>query len=225
MVSRTIGSRIFSLISEKHLICPQNSRGSQAYLIRKGFTASEEFHFSRRFIYSNDYKPTCQAQKNAYNKTIMDLTQQVNKLLIEKKLTIAAAESCTGGLVSASLTESPGSSRFFKMGLIAYSNEVKIRRLKINRTIIRNKGAVSKEVALKMATSIRKRSPADIGIGITGIAGPTGSTRRKPIGLVYIAIADNKRKDCWQFNFKGGRRQIRKHATQTALGLIKKWIA
>jgi nicotinamide-nucleotide amidase len=150
------------------------------------------------------------------------LIEQIHKTLIKKQKTLAVAESCTGGLVSVLLTQIPGSSQYFILGVVVYSNKTKQTLLKIPARLIAKKGAVSKEVAQKMAQSVRKIAKADFGIGITGIAGPTGGTFKKPVGTVFIAIDGKNKKLCKKFLFKGNRIVIRKKSALKALELLKK---
>lgn len=117
------------------------------------------------------------------------IEKTVGKLLREKNKTLAIAESCTGGYISHLITRVPGSSDYFKGGIISYSNEIKIYQLGVNEATLKEKGAVSKETALQMAEGIRKRMKSDFGIGVTGIAGPLGGTSEKPIGTVWIAVS------------------------------------
>lgn len=150
--------------------------------------------------------------------------KQLHNLLIKKDLSISTAESCTAWLLSSMLTSASGSSKYFNTGIIAYSNAVKEKILKVNRKLIKLKGAVSKDVALAMAKSIRGIAKTDLGVSITGIAGPTGESKTKPIGLIYIAIADKDGALGWEFKFKGNRNNIRKIAAETAIQLLKQWI-
>ena len=117
----------------------------------------------------------------------MDL-KTLHKKLIHKKLTISVAESCTGGLLANNLTKLANSSKYFQMGLITYSNEAKIKILKVNKNIIKKYGAVSKECCEAMVKNLSKISKSKINVSITGIAGPGGATKDKPVGLVYIGI-------------------------------------
>jgi len=147
---------------------------------------------------------------------------QIHKLLLKKQKTVAVAESCTGGLSSALLTQLSGSSRYFILGAVAYSNRVKVRVLYIPNTILAKHGAVSNTVARLMASQIRIISGADLGLGITGIAGPTGGTPRKPVGTVFIAAVSKNRNICRKFNFRGSRTVVRKKAALKSLELLKK---
>ena len=114
--------------------------------------------------------------------------KKLHKKLIDKKLTISVAESCTGGLLANNLTKLANSSKYFQMGLITYSNEAKIKILKVNKNIIKKYGAVSKECCEAMVKNLSKISKSKINVSITGIAGPGGGTKDKPVGLVYIGI-------------------------------------
>ncbi len=149
---------------------------------------------------------------------------QLHALLIKKRLTIATAESCTAGLLAAFLTKTSGSSKFFVMGVVTYSNKSKTKILKIKSSLLSYKGAVSKDVAMAMASNIRKIAKTSLGVGITGIAGPRGATVNKPLGLVYIAVSSAKGVECKKFNFKGKRQKIRQEAKNAAVNLIKKCI-
>lgn len=151
-----------------------------------------------------------------------EILNQIHKLLIKKKKNIAIAESCTGGLACNLLTQIPGSSNYFILGIVAYSNKAKRDILKIPAGLIAKKGAVSKEVAQKLAKSIRRLAKTDFGIGITGIAGPTGGTFKKPVGTVFIAVDSKTKKICKRFIFKGNRLNIRKVAAWKALELLKR---
>lgn len=147
---------------------------------------------------------------------------QIHKLLVKKGKTVAIAESCTGGLLSGYLTQNSGSSQYFLLGLISYSNQSKIDILGVPAALIAKKGAVNTEVALKMAKEIRRMASADFGIGITGIAGPGGGTREKPVGTVFIAVTGKKNGVCRKFSFRGNRGAIRKESALKALLLLKK---
>jgi PncC family amidohydrolase len=144
--------------------------------------------------------------------------------LKSKNKTLAVAESCTGGLLSHRLTNISGSSAYFKLGVICYSYESKIALLKVPRKTLAKFGAVSRQVAILLAKNIRRIAHTDLGVGITGIAGPTGATAQKPVGLVYIAVADKNGAFCRKFIFKGKRLSVKLQASQQALKLLKKLI-
>jgi PncC family amidohydrolase len=147
---------------------------------------------------------------------------QIHKRLIQDKKTLAVAESCTGGMLSSMLTQEPGSSNFFTLGLVVYSNQAKNILLGVPRALIARKGAVSKAVALRMSRSVRRLSKTDFGIGITGIAGPGGKTPSKPVGTVYIAVDAPGAAICRKFRLRGDRSRIRKTACLEALRLLNK---
>ncbi|MDC0433571.1 CinA family protein [Pelagibacteraceae bacterium] len=155
----------------------------------------------------------------------MDLNQKVFIILKKKKLKISLAESCTGGLLSASITSIKGSSKVFAMGLVTYSNQSKITILKIPKKIIQKYGAVSVQCCLSMVKNLSKISKSKICISITGIAGPKGGTRTKPIGLVYIGIKIGKKIVINKCNFKNkGRLFIQKQSVKKTLNLLLKLI-
>ena len=155
----------------------------------------------------------------------MDLNQKVLNILKRKKLKISLAESCTGGLLSASITSIKGSSKVFTMGLVTYSNQSKITILKIPKKIIQKYGAVSIQCCLSMVKNLSKISKSKICISITGIAGPKGGTRLKPIGLVYIGIKIGKKIVINKCNFKNkGRLFIQKQSVKKTLNLLLKLI-
>jgi nicotinamide-nucleotide amidase len=148
----------------------------------------------------------------------------VGKILAKKGLTLAVAESCTGGLISSRITDVPGSSRYFIASIITYSNGSKENLLGIRHSTLLRHGAVSKEVALEMAMAVRHYSCADIGLAVTGIAGPGGATRTKPVGLVYTALVLGRRHILRKFRFKGTRREIKFQVSQVALDMLRKEI-
>ncbi|MFA7360953.1 MAG: competence/damage-inducible protein A [Candidatus Kapaibacterium sp.] len=150
------------------------------------------------------------------------LEELVGKLLVEKKLTIAAAESCTGGIISGRITDVPGSSRYFKGSIISYANEIKENILQINPDLLMDKGAVSSEVAVDMAVRVRKFLKTDIGISATGIAGPTGGTETKPVGLVYIAISLGDKTYSKELFLGDNRHRNRIRAAQATLEMLRK---
>ncbi len=148
----------------------------------------------------------------------------VINLLTQKQKTLAMAESCTGGLLSHRLTNVPGSSKAIHFGLCVYSNASKTKFLKIPAALIKKHGAVSEPVALLMADNVRKIQKSDFGIGITGIAGPDGGTKSKPVGLVFIAVATPKEKVCLECQFEGDRDSVKKQAAGQAMELLLEFL-
>jgi nicotinamide-nucleotide amidase len=150
------------------------------------------------------------------------LEEVVALFLNMKQKTVAVAESCTGGLLSERLTRVPGSSNFFLGGAVCYSNDLKTKLAGVPPALLEAHGAVSKPVAQALAEGIRARSGATLGLGITGVAGPSGGTPEKPVGLVYISLADARGTQVREFRFPGDRERIRHWATQAALELIRR---
>ncbi|NLM51941.1 MAG: competence/damage-inducible protein A [Firmicutes bacterium] len=148
----------------------------------------------------------------------------VAKLLFAQKRTVAVAESCTGGLLAHILTNIPGSSDYFHLGLVTYSNQAKVSQLHIAEALLAAEGAVSESVAKAMANNVRQIAHTDFGIGITGIAGPTGGTEEKPVGLVYIALATPSQVKCHKFNFLGTRENIKERAVISALNMLRLYL-
>ena len=149
------------------------------------------------------------------------LSQKIVKLLTKKKLKISFAESCTGGLLSSSITSISGSSKVFAIGLVTYSNQSKISILKVPINIIRKHGAVSYEACLSMVKNLSKISKTNISLSITGIAGPKGGTKKKPIGLVFIGIKKDNKTLVRKYLFKNMKRTtIQRTAVNKALNLI-----
>ena len=143
------------------------------------------------------------------------------RLLIKKKLKISFAESCTGGLLSSSITAINGASKVFNLGLITYSNQAKIKILKVNNNIIKKYGAVSHECCSAMVKNLSRISKANINVSITGIAGPKGGTKQKPVGLVYIGIKKGKKVQINKCLFKSKKRSsIQKATVKKTLDLI-----
>tara|TARA_B100000902_G_scaffold377916_1_gene410636 strand:+ start:6947 stop:7408 length:462 start_codon:yes stop_codon:yes gene_type:complete len=143
------------------------------------------------------------------------------KILIKKKLKISFAESCTGGLLASKITSISGASKIFNLGLITYSNKSKVNILKINKNIIKKYGAVSHECCLEMVNNLSKISKAKINVSITGIAGPKGGTKQKPVGLVYIGIKNGNKTQINKCLFKSKKRtSIQKATVKKALNLI-----
>ena len=149
------------------------------------------------------------------------LSQKLVKLLTKKKLKISFAESCTGGLLSSSITSISGSSKIFSIGFVTYSNQSKISILKVPKNIIRKHGAVSYETCLAMVKNLSKISKTNISVSITGIAGPKGETKMKPVGLVFIGIKKDNKTLVKKYLFKSNKRTpIQRAAVIKALNLI-----
>jgi competence/damage-inducible protein CinA-like protein len=150
------------------------------------------------------------------------IEQIVSYLLQMRSMTLAVAESCTGGLLAERITSLGGSSRYFIGGAVVYSNELKTQFANVPKALIDQHGAVSREVAAAMAEGIRKRCLSSYGVGITGVAGPSGGSEQKPVGLVYIALAGEEGTQVVERNFPGDRKRIRQFATQQALEMIRR---
>ena len=148
-------------------------------------------------------------------------SKKIVSLLKRKKLKISFAESCTGGLLSSAITSVSGSSKVFTLGLVAYSNQSKINVLRVSKNIIRKYGSVSEQVCLAMVKNLNKISKTNISVSITGIAGPSGGTKIKPVGLVYVGIKKGNRAEVKKYLFKNkGRAYIQKAAVNKSLELI-----
>ncbi|MGZ3514577.1 MAG: CinA family protein [Thermodesulfobacteriota bacterium] len=145
------------------------------------------------------------------------LEKTIGNRLREKGWTLAIVESCTGGLISDRITDVPGSSDYFEGGMVTYSNESKARHLGIPLDYIKKYGAVSPQVAKRMAQGVRKAFHTTFGLSTTGVAGPTGGTKRSPVGRVFIGIAGGKRTWVKKLDLKGSRREIKRKATEKAL--------
>ena len=153
----------------------------------------------------------------------MTAVKELLSLCIKEKLKISTAESCTGGMLSAVITDVPGASEVFDSGFVTYSNEAKIKMLGVSESLLQEKGAVSFEVAEAMAEGTIANSSADISVSITGVAGPTGGTEDKPVGLVYIGCASKGEKtEVGQYNFSGDRASIRMQSVKIALDSLCK---
>ena len=153
------------------------------------------------------------------------LSQKIVRLLTKKRLKISLAESCTGGLLSSSITSISGSSKVFTIGLVTYSNQSKISILKVPINIIRKHGAVSYEACLSMVKNINKISKTNISVSVTGIAGPNGGTKKKPLGLVFIGIKKDNKTLVRKYLFKNKKRtSIQRAAVNKALNLILNFI-
>ncbi|MGE5415301.1 MAG: competence/damage-inducible protein A [Acidobacteriota bacterium] len=162
--------------------------------------------------------------KNIFGEESDTLPAVVVKALAEKSLTVALAESCTGGLVSKLITDVPGSSDVLWGGVVSYSNDAKVKFLGVKPETLERYGAVSEQTAREMAEGIRKEADSDFGIGITGIAGPGGGTEHKPVGLVYIALADKNETRVKELSFLGGRDSTRILTAKSALDWLRRKI-
>ena len=153
----------------------------------------------------------------------MNLTKKIITILRKRKYNLAVVESCTGGLLASKITSVSGSSKVFTMGLVTYSNEAKLKFLKIPKKIIKNNGAVSVQCCLAMVNNLSKISKANINVSITGIAGPKGGTKQKPVGLVYIGVKKGNKTQINKCLFKNKKRSsIQKATVKKAINLILK---
>ena len=152
------------------------------------------------------------------------LEDVVGKLLVARRLTLGVAESCTGGLLCDQLTNVPGSSRYVRGGIVAYDNAVKRRLLGVSKEMLERLGAVSAQTAARMAEGARRTTGAHLGLAVTGIAGPTGGTARKPVGLVYFGLSDGRRARTLRRQFFGDRLSIKTQAAQTALDWLRLYL-
>lgn len=149
-----------------------------------------------------------------------ELLDKISNMLKNQKLVIATAESCTGGLIAHTLTNISGSSEYFDRGIVSYSNRAKMELLDVPEDMLKKYGAVSMEVAKSMAKGVRIKSNVDIGISTTGIAGPTGGSKEKPVGLVFIAVSTERNTVVKKFNFSGDRPQNKKSTCNAALDML-----
>lgn len=175
------------------------------------------------------FKSSCKAINTVLGDSIYghdrdSMERIVGKLLAKNNLNLAVAESCTGGLISKKLTDTPGSSTYFLGGIISYANSLKSCYLEVPDTLLEKVGAVSREVAETMAVTVRTGSNADIGLSVTGIAGPDGGSEEKPVGTVYIGIATEEENWVTKFHFSGDRWQIRTLTAQSGLDLVRKYL-
>ncbi|HET7090208.1 MAG TPA: CinA family protein [Anaerolineae bacterium] len=157
--------------------------------------------------------------------TSESLEELIGKLLTEKKLTLALGESCTGGLVAHRLTNVPGSSNYVLGGIIAYSNEAKERLLGVQHATLEEHGAVSGETAIEMAYGARAALGADVGLSVTGIAGPGGGTPEKPVGLVYVALSAGDWEQVERFVWSGSREENKAQSAEAALVMLRDYLS
>ena len=154
----------------------------------------------------------------------VELEEVVGALLKQRRLTLAVAESCTGGLIGARITNIAGSSEYFERAAVVYSNRAKTEMLGVSADLIERLGAVSSEVAGAMAQGIQRVAHTDLGLSVTGIAGPGGGTEKKPVGLVYIGLASSKGIKTAEYRLIGSREQVRMRASQTALDMVRRYL-
>ncbi len=152
------------------------------------------------------------------------LSLTIGDLLLRSRLTLAVAESCTGGLLAACITDIPGSSVYFEGGVITYSNSAKQRLLDLPPAVLRLHGAVSEHTARLMAAGVRTLLNADVSLAVTGIAGPSGGTPQKPVGMVFVALAAHDVNLCREYLWAGDRRRNRECSVRAALEMLKDYI-
>ncbi|MDE2221845.1 MAG: nicotinamide-nucleotide amidohydrolase family protein [Candidatus Omnitrophica bacterium] len=152
----------------------------------------------------------------------MGLEQKILRRFLKTGKTLSIAESCTGGLIADNLTNAAGASAFFLLGVVAYDNAAKTKTLRVPSSLLVKHGAVSAAVAAAMAEGVRKILKTDVGLGVTGIAGPGGGSAAKPVGLVFIAQSTGKKTTVKRCLFKGSRLAVKKQAAQTALKILAK---
>ncbi len=153
-----------------------------------------------------------------------NLAEEVGRLLLERAQTIALAESCTGGLITSCLVDVPGISSVLERGVVTYSNASKTDLIGVPAGLIERYGAVSRETAHAMAVGIRERADTDIGLAVTGIAGPGGGTPEKPVGTVFVALATTEGVEIVECRFQGDRKSVREQSVKTALETLRKYL-
>jgi nicotinamide-nucleotide amidase len=213
---------LFSPDSGVTLAFLPSSLGVRLRITTKAKTIDEAEHK----ILDVEAKLRSKVEKYIYASGDLELEDVIGSLLKEHKLTIAVAESCTGGLIADRITNVSGSSEYFECGIITYSNRSKIYELGIPSETLKQHGAVSRQVAEAMAFGIRTKATVDIGISTTGIAGPTGGSAEKPVGLIWIGYSDKDETFALhlQFNYGGGRKVNKERAAQAALELLRRKI-
>ncbi|MBU4484901.1 nicotinamide-nucleotide amidohydrolase family protein, partial [bacterium] len=150
-----------------------------------------------------------------------DLAQVVAKLLLKNKFTLAVAESCTGGFLANWITDNSGSSKYFERGVVTYSDQSKKDILDVSLKVLNKYGAVSKETAIAMARGLKKISGADIAVSITGVAGPAGGSKDKPVGTVFIGMATPEDDNAWEFHYPRDRKAFKQLVAATALNVVR----
>jgi nicotinamide-nucleotide amidase len=206
-------SKVASLISDLH------TGDSDTQMTILAYPGQIEIHLSSL---SAGASGLAEKKIDALSRNLMESV--IGRLLVERKETLAVAESCTGGYLGHRITNVPGSSEYFLLGLVVYSNTQKNRILGVPIELIEKYGAVSAEVAGKMAERVRTEAKAHYGLGITGIAGPGGGTAEKPVGLVYTALAAEKKLQVKKNTFLGDRERIKYQSSQKALDLLRRYL-
>jgi nicotinamide-nucleotide amidase len=196
-----------------------NFSGVDLRVVRKGEDITDNQKFKKFLKLLDD-----EIGDAIYAREDIELEEVLGKLLRERKLTISLAESLTGGLVQHKLTQIPGSSDYFMGGIVSYSNEAKMELLGVRESSLKKYGAVSELVAKEMAEGVRKRLGADIGISTTGIAGPTGATATKPVGLVYLALSAKDIVIARKQVFGPDRNSVKQRSAQAALELARRYL-
>jgi nicotinamide-nucleotide amidase len=196
-----------------------NFSGVDLRVVRKGEDITDNQKFKKFLKLLDD-----EIGDAIYAREDIGLEEVLGKLLKKRKLTISVAESLTGGLVQHKLTQIPGSSDYFMGGIVSYSNEAKMELLGVRESSLKKYGAVSELVAKEMAEGVRKRLGADIGISTTGIAGPTGATATKPVGLVYLALSANDILIARKQVFGPDRNSVKQRSAQAALELARRYL-
>lgn len=179
---------------------------------------------AKRLIKQVEHKIRRRLKEYIYGENTQTLEEVVIAALKKAKKTIAVAESCTGGLISKRLTNVSGSSKCFPLGIVAYSDKLKQSLLGVPKEVLAKSGAVSKETVRLMASNIKQLAKTDLSLGVTGIAGPKGATKNKPLGIVYIALATPRKIQIKEFHFHGDRDAVRQRASQAALDLIRRYL-
>ena len=223
-VVRTIGISERSLSdSLSDIMTKYGSSYQFAFLPSKGSVDFRIVEHGKTDISINKLASKIYDRIRPYSFTIGDISIEdvVGNYLKEKQMTLAIAESCTGGLVSKMLTNSPGCSEYFLGSIVSYSNESKVSKLGVDREVIDKHGAVSRQVASSMACSVKNEFSADIGLAITGISGPGGGSKEKPVGLVYIAVATTSSTDVYKYIITTDRDSHREAVSKRALNSIR----
>ncbi len=235
---RTVIYRLFSIAESRvderlrPLIKAEKSRGAVEVVwgilaqkliidIKVTVSAPTQVEVSRR-LERIDARVQAQFGKDIYGYGQETLGEVAGRMLAGKNKTLAAAESCTGGLLSQKITGVPGSSKYFLQGFITYSNAAKVKWLGVNPGTLKKFGAVSQICALEMAEGCRQKTGADFALAVTGIAGPDGGTAEKPVGLVFVALAGPGGTICQENRFSGERELVRERAALTALDMLRK---